>query len=380
MTYEYQSDEPTAGGHHDDDRSENDYKDHNQPRHDSHNDEDGHGHQHRGGLWGLLRSVFSTHNHDAGESVDAALAASAQGVRALKISLGALAVTATFQVVIVVVSGSVALLGDTIHNFADALTAIPLGVAFVLGRRRPTTRYTYGYGRAEDLAGIFIVGMIALSATVAAWESGQRLLHPHDVRNIGWVIVAGVVGFIGNEVVAVYLIRVGRKIGSAALVADGLHARTDGLTSLAVVAGAVGVALGWRLADPIVGLVITVAILGVLRSAVRDIYRRLMDSVDPELVERVTAALTTTPGIEGVEAVRIRWVGHELRAEADIVSDCDLTLTGAHDIAEEAHHRLLHQIPRLAQATIHTSPCRHDGRDHHSPTAHHFETRISGLS
>jgi cation diffusion facilitator family transporter len=186
------------------------------------------------------------------------------------------------------------------------------------------------------------------------------------------VIAAGLVGFAGNELVAGYRIRVGRTIGSAALVADGLHARTDALTSLAVVLGAIGVGIGWQLADPIVGLLITVAILGVLRSAARDIYRRLMDSVDPELVERVTALLRAAPGIEGVEAVRIRWVGHALRAEAEVVSDCELTIAEAHDIAEEAHHRLLHQVPRLAQATIHTSPCSHDGRDHHVPTAHHF--------
>lgn len=186
------------------------------------------------------------------------------------------------------------------------------------------------------------------------------------------MIAAGLVGFAGNELVAVYRIRVGNKIGSAALVADGLHARTDGLTSLAVVVGAIGVALGWQLADPIIGLLITVAILGVLRGAARDIYRRLMDSVDPGLVERVTVVLESAPGILGVEVVRIRWVGHELRAEAEVVSDCDLTISAGHAIAEEARHRLLHQIPRLAQVTIHTSPCDHDGQDHHAPTAHHF--------
>jgi len=339
-------------------------------RADDHGDD--HVHEHPAGLRGLLRSVLPSHSHDAGDSLDTALEASAEGVRALKISLVALAVTAVFQLLVVAVSGSVALLGDTIHNFADALTAVPLGVAFVLGRRRPTKRYTYGYGRAEDLAGIFIVAMIALSSAVVAWESVQRLLHPRDVRNVGWVIVAGLIGFAGNELVAVYRIRVGRRIGSAALVADGLHARTDGLTSLAVVVGAIGVAVGWQLADPIIGLLITVAILGVLRGAARDIYRRLMDSVDPGLVESVTAVLESAPGIQEVEAVRIRWVGHELRAEADVVSDCDLTISEGHAIAEEAHHRLLHQIPRLAQATIHTSPCSHDGRDHHAPTAHHF--------
>jgi len=354
-----------------------------EPAHDSHADTAAHDHGHgagghdhgSGGVRGFIAGVFSPHSHDAAESIDTALTASAEGIRALKISLVDLAVTAAFQLVIVLISGSVALLGDTIHNFSDALTAVPLGIAFLLGRRRPTKRYTYGYGRSEDLAGIFVVAMIALSSAVAAWEAIQRLLHPRPVHNIAWVVVAGFVGFVGNELVAVYRIRVGRKIGSAALVADGLHARTDGLTSLAVVIGALGVAAGWQLADPIVGLLITVAILFVLKDAARDIYRRLMDSVEPELVDDIHRVLASVPGVQGVEEVRIRWLGHELRAEAEIISDADLSLADAHAIAEEAHHRLLHDIRRLGQATIHSSPCDHDGRDHHAPTAHHFPAR-----
>lgn len=329
-------------------------------------------HGHGGGIRGALASVFAPHSHDAGEAIDATLETSVEGMRALKISLIGLAITAGLQVVVVAVSGSVALLADTIHNFADALTAAPLALAFWVGRRPPTKRYTYGYGRAEDLAGIFIVAMIAISAGVAGWEAVRRLFHPQDVRNVGWVLVAGIIGFVGNELVAVYRIRVGRKIGSAALVADGLHARTDGFTSLAVVVGAVGVAAGWQLADPIVGLAITLAILAVLEKAARDIYRRLMDSVDPELVDGVQQVLGRMPGVEAVDAIRIRWVGHELRAEAEIVSDCELTLAAAHAIAEDARHQLLHQVPRLTQATIHTSPCDHDGHDHHATTAHHF--------
>ena len=208
------------------------------------------------------------------------------------------------------VTGSVALLADTIHNFSDALTAIPLWIAFVLGRRAATRRYTYGYGRAEDLAGVFIVAMIALSAVVAGYESIRRLINPEPITHIGVLIAAGLIGFVGNELVAVYRIRVGRRIGSAALVADGLHARTDGFTSLAVVAGALGVLAGFPLADPLVGLVITVAILVVLRSAARDIYRRLMDAVDPELVDTAEAALRDTPGVHDVESLRLRWIGH----------------------------------------------------------------------
>jgi len=321
---------------------------------------------------GVLRSILRPHSHDAAESVDAALEASRDGMRALKVSLGVLAVTAVVQVVIVAASGSVALLSDTIHNFADALTAVPLGLAFWLGRRPATRRYTYGYGRSEDLAGVFIVATIAVSSAVAGYEAVSRLFHPHDVHQVAWVIVAGIVGFAGNELVAVYRIRTGRRIGSAALVADGLHARTDGFTSLAVVVGAVGVALGWQVADPAVGLLITVAILLVVKGAARDIYRRLMDAVDPALVEQVTAILAGVDGIESVDAVRIRWIGHELHAEAEVTSDGKLTLTQAHDVAEHAHHHLLHEVPRLAQVTIHSSPVVASGLDPHALTAHHF--------
>ena len=172
------------------------------------------------------------------------------------------------------VSGSVALLADTVHNFSDALTAVPLWIAFVLSRRAASRRYTYGYGRVEDLAGLFVVAMIALSAVIAGWEAIDRLINPPPVEHLGWVAVAGVIGFAGNELVALYRIRVGNRIGSAALVADGLHARTDGLTSLAVVIRRGRGRPGLPAADPIIGLVITVAILGVLRTAARDVFRR----------------------------------------------------------------------------------------------------------
>ena len=342
-------------------------------------DHGGH-HDHGGGRGplGILRSIFVPHRHDPAQSVDAAMRGSDEGMRALKISLGVLALTAALQAVVVVASASVVLLADTVHNLADALTAVPLGVAFWVGRRQPTKRYTYGYGRAEDLAGIFIVVVIALSAAVATWQAVDRLVDPQEVHHLGWVVAAGVIGFIGNEAVAVYRIRVGRRIGSAALVADGLHARTGGLTSLAVVLGALGVAAGWQLADPVAGLAVSVAILFVLKDAARDIYRRLMDSVDPELVDEVTEVLAGVPGVEAVERVAIRWVGHELRAEAEVVSDCELTLADSHEIAEEAHHRLLHRLPRLGRATIHTNPCSHDGRDHHAATGHHFVTAAGG--
>lgn len=353
--------------------------------HDGHADEapddeshahEGHGHEahehgHRGGLLGLITSVVHPHSH-GGPSADRALESTAEGMRAVFVSLGGLAATATIELVVSLLSGSVALLADTIHNFADALTAVPLALAFRMGRRAPTRRYTYGFGRAEDLAGIAIVGFMAASTGIAAYEAVDHLFHRTHLHGTVWVGVAGVVGFLGNEIVAMYRVRVGRRIGSAALVADGLHARSDGFTSLAVVVGAIAVGAGAPLADPIVALVITAAITVVLAGAVREVYRRLMDSVDPELVDQVEGVLRGAPGVEDVNTVRIRWVGHELRAEIEIVSDAGLSLVESHAIATEAHHRLLHQVPRLAGAVIHTNPSSHDRRDHHSTVAHHF--------
>ena len=249
---------------------------------------------------------------------------SAKGIRALKISLAVLAATALLQLVVFAWSGSVALLADTVHNFSDALTAVPLWIAFILSRRMATRTYTYGFGRAEDLAGLFIVAMIALSAVVAAVESVIRLFEPQPVSNLGWVLAAGLIGFAGNEIVAVYRIRVGREIGSAALVADGLHARTDGFTSLAVVAGVIGIWLGFPLADPIIGLLIAAAIFVLLWGTARDIGRRLLDGVDPDLLDRAEAAIA--PVAPASSTVRLRWSGHRLHVEVTAPVDPEWTM------------------------------------------------------
>ena len=296
------------------------------------------------------------HRHDAAESVDAALEGSAEGIRAVKVSLAGLGLTAIVQALLVVLTGSVALLADTVHNFSDALTAVPLWAAFVLARRPATRRYTYGYGRAEDLAGIFIVGMIALSVVVAGYESIRRLVDPQPPEHLAALILAGLAGFAGNELVAAYRIRVGRRIGSAALVADGLHARADGFTSLAVVLGAIGVLAGFPLADPLVGLGITVAILVVLKSAWTGVYHRLMDAIDPELLAAAETTLRGTPGVTAIEDLRLRWTGHRIRAETSVIVDPALTLADAHAIAHDAQHRLSHSLPKLHSATVHVSP------------------------
>jgi cation diffusion facilitator family transporter len=340
--------------------------------HDAHEHQHGeHDHRHRSGLLAGLLGRVRPHSHDAADKVDAAMEASAEGLRALWISLTVLAATAVLQAIVVAFSGSVALLGDTLHNAADALTAVPLAVAFVIGRRPPTRRYTYGYGRAEDLAGVVIVLIIAASSALAAYEAVSRLAHPQPVSNLPAVAVAAVIGFAGNELVARYRVRVGRKIGSAALVADGLHARTDGFTSLAVLLGVGGVALGWDWADPVVGLLITVAILAVLRQAAREIYRRLMDAVDPALVDQAEQALRAVPGVLDVGQVRLRWIGHQLRAECEIVIDPAATAVQSHQTTVAAEHALLHALPRLSAALVHADPQPSQGTDYHATLAPH---------
>lgn len=287
------------------------------------------------------------HSHDASDSIDDALQASRAGIRALKISLLLLAATAALQVVVVAISGSVALLADTIHNFADALTAVPLWVAFVLGRRVATRRYTFGFGRVEDLAGLFIVVAIALSAIVAGYEAIRRLFIHQPMENIWWVFAAGLIGFAGNEIVASYRIRVGRRIGSAALIADGVHARTDGFTSLAVAIGALGVWAGLPIADPFIGLLISIVIFVMLCGTARDIGRRLLDGVDPALVDAAEHTLAAIPGVIGVSETRLRWMGHALSVEATIATDPDLPVADFHQLehaADSAIHRTMSNV------------------------------------
>jgi cation diffusion facilitator family transporter len=327
------------------------------PPDDHHHGEHALEHEHEVGLWGRVRHTLVPHSHDSADAIDSALRSSARGIRAVKISLVGLGFTAVLQLMIVAFSGSVALLADTIHNFSDALTAVPLWIAFLLGRRAATRRYTYGYGRAEDLAGLFVIAMIALSAVVAAWQAVERLLHPAPVENLGWVALAGLLGFLGNEAVAIFRIREGSAIGSAALVADGHHARTDGLTSLAVLLGAGGVALGWQWADPAIGLAITVAILLVLRTAAREVFRRLMDGIEPEVVEQAEATLAAVPGVGAVKRLRMRWIGHQIHAEASLGIDPAFTLAQANALADHCEDRLINALPRVQGATIQVYPC-----------------------
>jgi cation diffusion facilitator family transporter len=304
----------------------------------------GHRHDHQG-------DGEADHGHTHGV-IDPSMATTARGIWAIKWSFAILALTAAAQLVVVALSGSVALLADTIHNVGDAGTAVPLWIAFALARRRPSPRFTYGYGRVEDLAGVVIVGIILFSALVAGWQAIDRLIYPKAIEHPGWVAAAGVIGFLGNEAVAGFRIRIGREIDSAALVADGYHARVDGLTSLAVVLGALGVWLGFPLTDPVVGLVITAMIFGIVWQSAKAVFARLLDGVEPHVAAELRHLADHVPGIIAVENVQARWLGHRLHAEADIVVDAGLPAREAAGLAERLRTEARHHLPALSALRV----------------------------
>lgn len=333
----------------------------------------GHGHSHGG-----------AHGHTHG-LIDPSIAASDRGVWAVKWSFIVLAVTAALQFVVVLLSGSVALLADMIHNVGDATTAIPLWMAFVLARRKPSTRFTYGLGRAEDLAGLMIVAIILFSAIVAGYQAISRLIHPHPVVELGWLAAAGFIGFLGNEIVAMFRIRVGRQMNSAALIADGYHARTDGLTSLAVVLGAFGVWMGFPLADPLIGLLITIAIFGIVWQSARAVITRMLDGVDPDITDEARHAAGHVAGVRAVNDVKARWIGHELSVDLLISVDESLSVAEAEGLADKVRHELAEHIPPLTRTTVtfgsgnHAAPQQPQGHvgHHHAPEPFRFSSPLA---
>lgn len=311
----------------------------------------------------------SHHDHTHG-TIDPALLTTQRGIWALKRSFVGLLITAMFQVVVVYFSGSVALLADTIHNFGDAATAVPLWIAFALARRKPSRQFTYGLGRVEDLAGITIVLVILFSGIVAGYESIQRLITPQPVGYLWAVALASVIGFAGNEIVAISRIRIGKEINSAALVADGYHARVDGLTSLAVLLGAIGVWLGFPLADPIIGLLITLAILKIVWDSSKAVFSRLLDGIEPEIIDEIKNAAGHVKGVHGVAEVRGRWLRHRLHAEVNIAVQSELSVKQAHTVALEVRHELLHHLSYLSNVTIHVDAQDVSGEEHHKIEEH----------
>ncbi len=341
------------------------WKPHRHHRH--HSDEHNHHHEHEHDHDPHHEGGGHGHTHGV---IDPSITTTERGIWAIKWSFVGLLATALFQVVVVWISGSVALLADTIHNFGDASTAIPLWIAFVLARRKPSKRFTYGLGRVEDLAGVAIVLTILFSAIVAGYQSIDRLLHPKEIGHLWAVVAASIVGFLGNEAVAVFRIKVGKEIGSAALVADGYHARVDGLTSLAVLFGAVGVWLGYPLADPIVGVLITVAILRIVWDSSKAVFSRLLEGVEPEVIDEIEHATHHVAGVQEVTDMRCRWIGHRLHAEVNIAVAPDLSVAAGHTIAKEVNHQLLHHLPYLSGAVIHVDPVEEAGEHHHHIAEH----------
>lgn len=335
---------------------------------DEHDHDHAHGHDHdhshgdhSHSLWEQIAAALHlpgySHTHDYGEILQEVSEDDNQlAIRTVWLALLALGLTTVIQIFIFAISGSVALLADTVHNLGDALNSLPLLAAFYLARRLPTRRYTYGFHRAEDIAGVLIVVSIGFSAAYILWASVQKLINPTPLDNLLAVGVAGVIGFIGNEIVALLQIRVGRKIGSDAMVADGIHARTDGLTSLAVVVAAVGAALGFPILDPIIGILIGIVILFITRGAAISIWYRLMDAVDPELPHRAIHVIEEHSEIKAVPRLQMRWLGHQLYAEIVLVMDESLTLVQSEAICDHIRHHLHHTLPRLAEVTISALP------------------------
>ncbi len=310
------------------------------------------------------------HHHHGDAALDRILLTTALGRRTVLWSFVALGITAIVQVVVVIATSSVALYADTVHNIGDALTAVPLWIAFTVVRRRPTARFTYGFGRVEDLAGMAVIIIIFASAALAGYEAVDRFFHPRPVEHVWAVAAAAVVGAIGNELVAIYRIRAGRKIGSAALIADGHHARIDGLTSLAVLGGALGVWLGFPLADPIIGLVITAVILKIVWDSARAVFTRVLDGVDPAYAEGIKHAAEHVAGVKEVTAVRARWLGHRLYSELNVTAEGSIPLKEAHLLAKEVRHSLLHHLEYLSDAIIHVDPNDEPGLAYHAINDH----------
>jgi cation diffusion facilitator family transporter len=311
------------------------------------------------------------HSHEHGR-VDADLYGNRAGLRAVQISTAGMLLVSAIQFAIATIGGSAGLFADALHNFGDVFTTIALWIAFVISNRTANQRYTYGYYRAEDLAGIFIVLVIIASATASAVESVQKLISGNTPTQIYLSMAAALVGVAGNELLAQYKISVGKRINSVPLIADGQHSRIDGLTSLAAFVGLVGVKLGFPKADPIAGIVITIVIVTVVFSTSRSVLQRLLDAVDPHIVPTIITTALAVPGVEQVTDIRARWVGHTLHVVMNIEVDAELTLSKAHAIAEEVRHRLFHDIKGISEVLIHTDPSSASG-DHHQEMSHHLQ-------
>jgi cation diffusion facilitator family transporter len=276
-------------------------------------------------------------------------------VRAVIVSAVGLGLAALAEIVASILSGSASVLADGLHNAGDVMTSFILLFTFALVRRPATRRYSSGYGRFEDVATLLIIVVIIVTAAVAAAESIGKLIQPVTYSNIPLSMGAALVGVIANLGVSVYKLRVGRWIGSESLAADGIHSRIDALVSAGAFAGIGLAGLGLRIADPIVGILITVAIVYVLAGTVKQLYYRMMDAVDPTIVDELTSAASSVPGVLQVHDVRVRWVGRELVAVMHVAVNPKSTLEEAHAVAMRVEVAVCHEVP-AARLEVHMDP------------------------
>ncbi|HLZ72210.1 MAG TPA: cation diffusion facilitator family transporter [Dehalococcoidia bacterium] len=307
------------------------------------------------------------HSHGAAGGLDLR---TAEGIRAARWSSLALLVTGAIELVIFALGNSAGLLADAMHNLGDVTTTLAIWAAFTFARREANERFPYGYHRAEDLAGMFVLIVMVASGIAAGYESLQHLLTGSHPSHLALSAVAAFVGFAGNELTAQYKTRVGRRIGSVSLEADGAHSRVDGLVSLAALAGIGGVAAGFERADGLAGVLITLVIAGVIVSTARGVIGRGMDAVDPALTSQVRSVAAAVPDVLDVHDVRLRWAGRALFVSLSIALPPQLPLAQAHDAAEAVRHALLHQVEGVQAVDVHMDPAaEHEAA--HSLTAHH---------
>ena len=309
------------------------------------------------------------HSHDHG-----AVYGNRDAVRAVIVSAVALGTASALEFAAALAGHSASVFAAGLHNAGDVLTTFVLLASFWIARRPATRRFTSGFGRIEDVATLVIVLVIVVTAAAAFGESVRRFFVREDYGSIPFSLFAAGVGIVANLAVSEYKIRVGRGLGSTALQADGVHSRIDAVVSLGAFAGIGLAGLGWRLADPIAGVLITLAIIYVLAGTVRDLFYRMMDAVDPEVIGEMTARAADVEGVLAVHDVSARWVGRELWAVMHIDCDPEATLQEAHDVVERVQHEVSHSI-ELGRLDVHMDPGTEDHRHgrHEHPAAHSSE-------
>lgn len=290
-------------------------------------------------------------------------------LRVVTVSSLVLAAVAAVELTAAALSSSAGVLSDGLHNLGDVSTTVALAAAFVLSGRAPTKKFPYGYHRGEDLAGLVVLAVIVASAVVSGVTAVEHLVHRPALGSLPLALGVAVAGFAGNEAVAGYKIKAGRRMGSTALEADGKHSRLDGLASLGAAAGIVGAMAGAPILDPVAGLVITVVIAAIAWETGRTVTGRLLDEADASLVATIEDIAQATPGVLGITDTRARWIGRRVIAEVTLEVAPESSLARAHALGEEVRHRLYHRIEPLTDVIVHLDPAgdsaAHEAVSHH---------------